>query len=418
MLIKEKEVKELEGVIAEACSVARAFGLDFYPMRFEVVPADIIYTFGAYGMPSRYNHWSFGKSFFKLKTLYDYNLSRIYELVINTNPCYAFLLSGNSLIQNKLVIAHALAHSDFFKNNAYFTHTSTTMIDTMTNAAERIRNYEFKYGKEIVEDFLDACISIQENIDPIKARNPAWKTEPIDEEKDLLLYLAKSCPHLEEWQLDIITTVRNEMIYFWPQLETKIVNEGWATFWHLRIMREINLIDSEIIEFAKMHANVIRADKKQLNPYSLGLKLWEDIFKKQGYSGMFEVREMESDLSFIRNYLTQEIIEDLDLYLFRKEDRKWKVTETQWEAVREGIVGNLINCGFPNIVVADGNYNLQGELFMRHIYEGVELDIKHLEKTLPYVYHIWQKPVHLETVLNNKGVIFYHDGTKTLRKFN
>lgn len=110
-----QEIERLERAVEEILAVARGLGLDFFDMRFELCPAEVIYTFGAYGMPTRFSHWSFGKAYFKIKTEYDYNLSRIYEMVINTDPCYAFLLAGNSLLQNKLVVAHVLGHSDFFQ---------------------------------------------------------------------------------------------------------------------------------------------------------------------------------------------------------------------------------------------------------------------------------------------------------------
>lgn len=156
----------LEEAIGEIAACAWEQGLDFYPMRFEICPAEIIYTFGAYGMPTRYSHWSFGKAYYRIKTQYDYGLNRIYELVINTRPCYAFLLAGNSVIQNRLVTAHVLAHSDFFKNNAYFSHTSGDMLEIMAQAAARIREYEMLYGRDRVEEFLDAVLAIQEHVDP------------------------------------------------------------------------------------------------------------------------------------------------------------------------------------------------------------------------------------------------------------
>src|SRR6476660_4457052 len=145
--------KALEYAIGEITEIAKGFGLDFYPMRYEICPADIIYTFGAYGMPTRFSHWSFGKQFYRMKTQYDLGLSKIYELVINSNPCYAFLLDGNSLIQNKLIVAHVLAHCDFFKNNARFWHTNRNMVDSMSAASERISQYEMKYGTDAVETF-------------------------------------------------------------------------------------------------------------------------------------------------------------------------------------------------------------------------------------------------------------------------
>lgn len=146
--MKQEEHLALEKAIDEITEIAKGFGLDFYPMRYEICPADIIYTFGAYGMPTRFSHWSFGKQFFKMKLHYDLGLSKIYELVINSDPCYAFLLDSNSLVQNKLIVAHVLAHCDFFKNNVRFQNTKRDMVESMAATAERIRQYEIEHGKK------------------------------------------------------------------------------------------------------------------------------------------------------------------------------------------------------------------------------------------------------------------------------
>src|SRR5690554_4989776 len=153
-------------------ALAREFGLDPFPMRYEICPADVLYSFGAYGMPTRFSHWSFGKAYYRMKTQYDFNLSRIYELVVNSDPCYAFLLEGNSLLQNKVIAAHVLAHSDFFKHNARFAHTSRDMVDTMAANAARIREYEFRHGRRQVEEVLDAALALQFHVDPYWVRNP------------------------------------------------------------------------------------------------------------------------------------------------------------------------------------------------------------------------------------------------------
>ncbi|MEW6423948.1 MAG: SpoVR family protein [Bacillota bacterium] len=483
-----EELRLLEEAVDKITAKAREFGLDFYDMYFELCPADVIYTFGAYGMPTRFSHWTFGKAYHKMKTMYDYNLSKIYELVINSDPCYAFLLEGNSLIQNKLVIAHVLAHSDFFKSNVHFQKTAKYMVESMASAAQRFREYELKYGRDRVEAFLDAVISVQEHVDPDHRKGPEPKKEtfparegkgcavaggqgacaagcrnrketpyddlweldhlgrecphqkeenkkfPAKPEKDLLLFIMEHARDLEDWQRDIISVVRQEMLYFWPQMETKIMNEGWATYWHLRIMREIDLTEEETIEFAKMHAGVIQPLRFRLNPYYLGLKIFEDIEKRweqpseeekkkfgrpggEGRKKIFEVRELENDLSFLRNYLTKELVEELDLYLYKKQGHEWKIVEKDWEKVRDGIVASLTNCGYPYIVVEDGDFNKRGELYLRHCYEGTELDVFYLEKTLPYLYRLWGRTVHLETVLDGKKVLFTFNGEKVGKKF-
>ncbi|HWI54612.1 MAG TPA: SpoVR family protein [Desulfobacteria bacterium] len=466
-----EEILQFEKSLEKISAKAAAFGLDYFPMRFEICPADIIYTFGAYGMPTRYSHWSFGKSFNRMKTQYDYNLSRIYELVINSDPCYAFLLDGNSVIQNMMVAAHVFAHCDFFKNNQWFRHTSRSMVETMARNGERIREYEFRYGRQKVEEILDAALALQEHIEPrygigrVQQRkggncqpsssdaretdyddlwdmdikeadnNHAAKVKrfPEEPEKDVLGFIAANSKQMEEWERDVVFIVREEMLYFWPQIETKIMNEGWASLWHARIMRELDLNEDETIEFAKMHAGVIQPSRTGINPYLIGLKIWEDIEKRwdkpseaerekygrpggQGLEKIFEVRETENDISFIRNYLTKELVEKLDLYIFKKVYTKWQVIETDWERVREGIISMLTNGGNPHIVVEDGDCNKNGELYLKHYHEGRDMDLYYLEKTLPHVYRLWGKTVYLETVVEGKGVLFAFNGEKIQKK--
>src|SRR5699024_4254105 len=173
---------------------------------YEICPADIIYTFGAYGMPTRFTHWSFGKQFHKMKLQYDLGLSQIYELVINSDPCYAFLLDTNTLIQNKLIVAHVLGHSDFFKNNIRFSNTRRDMVESMTATAERIAHYEMVHGKEEVEKFLDAILAIQEHIDPSIIRPKKTTAEEAEEEKAV----SRKTPYDDLWELDSFGTKKQE----------------------------------------------------------------------------------------------------------------------------------------------------------------------------------------------------------------
>src|ERR1041384_1524596 len=164
--MEDREIKELERAVEQIWEVARGFGLDPYPTNFEIVPATVMYEVGSYALPGRYSHWTFGKAYHRMKTMYDFALSKIYEVVINTNPSYGFLLETNSLLQNKMVIAHVLGHVDFFKNNVYFSKTNRRMVDEAAIHARRMSEYEFKYGRKVVEDFLDAVLSIEEHVDP------------------------------------------------------------------------------------------------------------------------------------------------------------------------------------------------------------------------------------------------------------
>ena len=469
--MEDRETRELERALEQIWEIARQFGLDPFPTRFEIVPATVMYEIGSYALPGRYSHWTFGKAYHRMKTMYDFGLSKIYEVVINTNPAYGFLLETNSPIQNKLVIAHVLGHVDFFKHNAYFSKTNRRMVESVSTHAGRMSEYEFKYGRKTVEKFLDAVLSVEEHIDPNffirrerpreddtaadrEARRPRegryddlWKigvAEPTPEEtasaaadrqrhlplpeKDLVYYIMRNSPALADWQRDVMSVVHEEMEYFVPQMQTKVMNEGWASFWHSRIMRELDLSDTESLEFADLHSGVVSPHKGQLNPYYLGYKIFEDIERRwdsptkeereqlgrgggAGREKIFEVRELESDVSFLRNYLTEELCEELDLFVYELvEEEEWTVTEKRWERVRDQLVANMTNFGFPYIVVADGDYNGNRELYLRHQYEGAELDGPYARKVLEYVHALWGRPVHLETTVDGETVRLRFDG--------
>lgn len=467
----DKEVQELEKAVEEIWEVATTrFGLDPFPVRFEIVPASVMYEVGSYALPGRYSHWTFGKAYHRMKMMYDFGLSKIYEVVINSNPSYAFLLETNSPTQNKMVIAHVLGHIDFFKNNVYFSKTNRRMVDEAALHARRMSDYEFKYGRKVVEEFLDAVLSIEEHIDPnffikkpaerkdddtdkkpqrregpyddLLSKAEIEKTSPDDTadrrhkpsievpEKDLIYFMMKHSPSLEPWQRDVMAMLHEEMEYFIPQLQTKIMNEGWASIWHSRIMRELDLPTDEHLEFAELHAGVVSPHKGQLNPYYLGYKIFEDIEKRwdnptdeerekfgrrggEGRDKMFEVRELDNDISFLRNYLTEEMCEELDLFVYELVDEEdWTVTEKRWERVRDQITANKTNFGFPYIEVVDGDYDGNRELYLMHRFEGVELDMKYARKTLEYVYKLWGRDVHLETQVDDEPLIMNYDGNE------
>jgi stage V sporulation protein R len=461
MTMLTEDTRALEKAIGAIWEIAGKMGLDAYPVHFEMVPATIMYEFGAYGLPGRFSHWTHGRAYQQIKTQYDYGLSKIYELVINTNPAYAFLLENNSVLQNTVVAAHVLAHVDFFKNNRYFEHSNRSMLETVSINAERMRRYEFEHGTQEVEKLLDAVLSIQEHIDtnprlrkqpaePAKPRRgdgrPATEFDdllrlgeavrdepdearkfPPEPEKDLLLFLAEHAPDLEPWQRDVIHMVRAEQLYFLPQMQTKIMNEGWASYWHARIIRELDLPEGDHIEFAKMHSGVVATSRRSINPYAVGLKLFEDIERRwdnptdeereklgragnEGRAKIFEVREVDNDASFLRSYLTKELVDELDLYLYRLEGDKWVIVEKDWEVVRDTILAGMTNFGQPYVVVEDGDHRRSRELYLKHCHEGDDLDLDYANKTLKYIHQLWSRPVHLETLVEGKKTVLSHEG--------
>jgi len=371
------------------------------------------------------------------------------------------------------VIAHVLGHVDFFKNNVYFSKTNRRMVESVSTHAQRMMEYEFKHGRKTVERFLDAVLAIEEHIDPyffIKREiSPAEEKRraelphrdgPYDDlwlldsrerearalkrdeeasenekpprerlpEKDILFYIMKNSPTLAGWQRDAIAMVHEEMEYFVPQMQTKIMNEGWASIWHARIMRELDLNDNEHIEFANLHSGVVSPHKGQLNPYYLGYKIYEDIERRwneptdddrknlgrsgnQGLEKIFEVRELENDVSFLRNYLTEDLCEELDLFVYELvEEEEWTITEKRWERVRDQLVANMTNFGFPYLEVLDGDYNGNRELYLKHRYEGTELDLRYARKALEHVHTLWGRPVHLETLIDDESTVLHFNG--------
>jgi stage V sporulation protein R len=438
-----QDVGELEAGMQNILDVGMRLGLDPYPVHFELVPASIMHEFGAYGLPARFSHWTYGRAYQQIKTFYDYGLSKIYELVINTNPAYAFLVDTNSVLQNKVVVAHVLGHVDFFKHNAYFALTNRQMVEAASVNADRIRRYEYMHGTREVEELLDAVLSIQEHVEGasrIKRRTPdgSGRRQPTREtayddlfylgaerlpdpvveparvppepERDLLLFIAEHARGLEDWQRDLIHIVRAEQIYFLPQMQTKIMNEGWAAFWHARIMRELGLSATDYIEFSRMHASVLAPSRRHINPYYVGLKVFEDIERRWDVARAIEVRELDNDVSFLRNYLTEDLVEDLDLYLYSRQGDHWVIVEKDWEKVRDGLVRELTNFGQPYITVEDGDYNNNGELWLRHWFEGQELDLNYAQRTLEQVFRLWKRTVSLATERDSRETVLTFDG--------
>lgn len=434
----QSERAELEKWIDIITEKAAGYGLDFYPTHFEVVPDHIIYELGSYSLPARFSHWTFGRDYHRQKTMYEYGVSKIYEIVFNTDPCQAFLMDSNSMLSHKFVVAHVLGHNDFFKNNVYFEHTDRHMIEQVRLHGNRIRKYEELHGPLVVEEFLDAVLSIDEHFDPAlttqfrhkpaeeyeaERKRPSRKsvTEfddiwhlmdnglaqepsrqrkfPPEPVKDLLGFLRDYAPELETWQRDILNMIREEMLYFIPQMRTKIMNEGWASFWHERILTDLPLTPEEHLEFRKLHSSVLSpGSKMSINPYYVGYNILRDIERRwngeadedfpeedwrgerirrssrEGMKKIFEVRHDEADISFLRKYLTQGLINRLDMYTYKMQEVNgelmWVVQETDWRKVRDSLVESMTNFGIPIIYVQDADYGRHGEMLLKHHYDG------------------------------------------------
>jgi stage V sporulation protein R len=659
---------DLRALKEEIEGYAREYGLDFYETIFEVLEGEDLNEVAAYGgFPTRYPHWSFGMSFEELKKGYDYGLSKIYEMVINNDPCYAYLMRCNHTVDQKLVMAHVYGHClapetlvetedgikpipevevgdrvlthtgeyravrvcarryfkgticslrvaewpepiritkehpvfalrqggisfkkrsmkhagvqwlvagsvrtgdriivprrpalilaearagdslsfsehhaesawaderflypqvsevrreeyegyvynfsveedesytlaagmvvhncDFFKNNAYFAHTSRKMMDEMANHGTRLRRYVEKFGEDEVEAFIDRCMSIDDLIDvhstAIRRRqessrydfkeeeeeslkltrfkskdymddyiNPraALKKEeeerkklkeqtarnfPEQPEKDVLLFLIENAP-LKPWQRDVLSIIRDEAYYFAPQGQTKILNEGWASYWHSTIMTQKSLAPSELIDYADHHSGTMATSRGRINPYKLGIELLRDIehrwntgkFGKEydecddlekrrkwnkdlglGRKKIFEVRRVHNDITFIDTFLTPEFCLEHKMfsYAFQEQGGQYVIESREFEKIKQRLLYSLTNFGKPWIYVVDGNYRNRSELLLLHQHNGVDLRMDQAADTLANIQFIWSRPVHLQTVIDDKPSMMSFDGSE------
>ena len=492
--------QELEDWNQHILKRAREEGLDFFDTIFYMLPYSYLTEIAAHGgFPRRYQHWSFGMEHEKLKRSYEWGMGKIYELVINNDPCYAYLLENNNLMQQKLVMAHVYGHCDFFKNNIYFQNTNKNMMDEMANHASRVDRYIRQFGLDEVERFLDACISIQDHISPLsmpsqsatpseemeteeallrilkRKSNPEnpnymdiflnskeyieFKQKQLEEtvkkaqcfparpQKDLLYFLLLHAP-LKKWQEDILYIIRKERYYFIPQGYTKIINEGWASYWHFKLMTESFLEPGDFINFAMDHSGTLARHPHQLNPYLLGFTLLHDIedrwnkgqFGREwdectsrneklawdkklglGREKIFECRLIENDYSLVDKYLTEDFCDKHKMfkYNFDQQTGQWVISDRSFESIKNQLLENLANFGIPHILVYDGNYQNRGELYLKHHHEG-DLRQDYAWDTLANIAYIWQRPVHLETLVDGKRKLYSYasDDKKELIDLN
>jgi len=487
---------EIDRARSQIETYAREYGLDFQDVVFEMLDYDQLNEVAAYGgFPTRYPHWRFGMDYEEMAKTYTYGLSKIYELVINNNPVYAYLMKANAPVEQKMVMAHVFGHADFFKNNLWFSKTNRRMIDAMANHATRVRSHVDRHGLEPVEDFIDACLSLENLIDAhadfierqekkeripldgqaeedeetkavprLKSKRymepyinpPAFMEEqkarmaerakrkrmvPEEPQRDIMQFLLDHAP-LEPWERDILYIVREEAEYFAPQAMTKILNEGWASYWHSTIMTQRALTDAEVIDFADHHSGTTAMTPGRVNPYKIGIELFREIEERWnkgkfgrdyddcddlearrrwdrklglGRQKIFEVRKIYNDVTFIDAFMTEEFCERLQLYVYGWDSRAGKhvIVSRDWRKVKERLLFSLTNLGQPIIHVVDANYGNRGELYLKHRFEGVPLDVEKARDTLKNLHRLWRRPVHLETMEDDRGRLLSFDGEES-----
>jgi stage V sporulation protein R len=415
-------------IIIDAC---KKEGLDPYPLAIEEYTADEIAEIAAYGgFPVRYPHFSFGQSYESLHHQYHTGQGKIYEMVINNDPTYMYLQTNNPMVDNLTVVAHALAHSDFFKNNIMFRNTNRNMMNIMANHGQKIRKYMDLYGQTKVLNFLDICLCIDDLIDPsmlwrtsalkkpnkIEFEQPpeveqlsrikapdymdryvnteeykehqreqnkkkaklAGNTFPIKPSRDVLLYILKYTP-LEQWQQNVLSMIRDEALYFRPQMMTKVMNEGWASFWDSYMMATKGFAGDEgIINYAKHHTGVLGGKHNMGNPYKLGVTIFNDIKERwdkgqhgkvwemcesaeekrtwdtkdmKGMEKIFEVRELYNDYTFINEYFTRDFCEKYEFFEYglNKDTNMYEIISRDYDKIKAKLLKRHENGGRPVI---------------------------------------------------------------------
>jgi stage V sporulation protein R len=473
------------------------YGLDFFEVVYEVLPFEVMNQIAAYGgFPTRYPHWRWGMEYEKLSKRDAYGLGRIYEMVINNDPCYAYLQESNAVTDQKLVMAHVYGHADFFKNNLWFGKTNRKMMDEMANHATRVRRHIERHGHEPVEKFIDACLTLENLIDPHspfvmrdeprhsaapgqslrdaaefkdedadahaaaafqaeklpakdymdpfinpqgvldqqrkdheERRKAAQTKYPARPTRDVLLFLLRHA-RLADWQQDILSIIRDEAYYFAPQAMTKIMNEGWATYWHSKLMTQHFLEAKEIVHYADQHSGVVHMPPGGFNPYKIGVEMFKDIERRwntgqhgprwdeiteigakqrfddksmKGREKIFEVRRIYNDVSFIDEFLTEDFVEKHKMYQHRRDPQtgEVKIVSRDFQRVKQTLLHHITNAGQPFIYVVDANYLNRGELVLAHQYSGLEVEAARAKEVLHALRLIWGRPVHLITRIND-----------------
>ncbi|HVK95051.1 MAG TPA: SpoVR family protein [Noviherbaspirillum sp.] len=441
-----EDLKQYAGRIEQ---LARQLGLDYYPVDFELVPNNFMMEIAVYGLPVRMPHWSFGVRYIHQLIRQGMGNSRIFEVMFPGDPCRAYLVNGNTISENTLVTAHVLGHADFAKNNHLFARfmemAGGHILEQAAARAHGIETAIQEHGQERVEAVLDAALALEPHIDinrelhrplyPTDAPKAAPQPEPEPFQKrfhqlpgekahavaqdgpkrpaippqpeyDLLWFIANYAPELEGWERDIFLAVREESFYFYPVFACQIMNEGWASYWHARLLREADFLPHDLyLSAIKAHSDVVRpyAAERQLalaiNPYHLGFSMWEDIIEKHGMDNARRIMKEEDDFGFVRNYLTRELIEKLELFVYEaRDDGDIRIADNGIHAVHEAILAPKFNYGAPRI--AANNMHLDGSLQLVHDHQsdGRGVDLGRAERVLEYIGRIWRRPVTLHTV--------------------
>ncbi|GEM_PF-416033 len=463
--------------------VAKQEGLDPFDVVYWVCQRDaLLQAASRNGFPANISHWKNGMEFYELTEGHRYRNQRIYELIVNNNPSHAYLLDGNELIDQKLVMCHCMGHSDFFKNNIHFRHTNRNMMNRIAEHAVYQRQVldEENVGYEEMEKFLEIAYSIEDLID-YSDLNPRQLKFELQQERtaekipddfgmvpasdmpghiqkrlnaperlqhdrevektrldiesrkipkhpdyDVIGFIIENSKVLKPWQRQMLMNIREQSYYIAPQGLTKIMNEGWAVYWHNKLMAHPEIVDlKDASSFAEHNAGTIALSPGRINPYRVGWFIFQDIEERwntgrhgkkwaeiedererrdyddksmKGKEKIFDVRKWYKDTTFIDEYLTFELAQKLKLFTYENTGEHYEIASREFQVVKNELVGQLHRMGKPAIAVIDGNFGNKGELLLQHDFD-FELKKDYALETLKNMLSLWGNTVHLNTKL-------------------
>ncbi len=425
--MQDWDLKDLEEWDDKICEIAKSHKLDWYPITYETCDFyEMLGNMAYHGMPTHYGHWSFGKSFEIQRNQYNAGATGLpYELIINSDPCISYLMRENPMYLQILIMAHCVGHSDFFKQNRQFKFTrADTVVPRMRNAKKRIQKYteDPSIGIEKVEKCIDAAqalsyqvprypvdyCDIKEEYEKHISENISKKDFDHDQippypEYDILGFIESYGENLEDWQKDIISIVRDQAYYFMPQIRTKTMNEGWACFWHYKILHELKLPQKYHIPFLKSHNQVVRPHIGRINPYHLGFHLFNKIEERHGLQECFIARDVHHDVSFLQQYLTQEDCEELNLFSFSPKSDNYVVDDVSdeigWKEVKKRLINQIGGNSIPKIYVE--HIDPGHIMVLHHEHDGRDIQVNHATQVIEHCKHLWGSEVKLITMVDD-----------------
>jgi len=415
------------------CETAAGMGLDWFDIDYEIIDYQEMLGAMAYtGLPTHYRHWSFGKEYERTHTLYNLGMTGLpYEMIINSNPSIAYLMTENPLSTHILTMAHCVGHSDFFRQNRMFHYTSPDdIISKFKAAAKYVRELieDPSIGIDEVEKILDAAHSIKYQVPrtpgiTYKSRDewtliqkrmmqldPTYHVDlektPFRPEYNLLQFISEHSRNLKDWQRNLITIVEDNSKYFIPQALTKVMNEGWACTIHQRIINEMEIPDEYHLAFLKLHNQVVRPHLGKINSYHLGFELFQKIIKEEGFEEAKLIREVHNDMTFLRNYIDEEFVREQNLftYSFKKPHKYHTIDEIGdqygWKSVRDELIKNVGLSRVPVVYVDDLSKDFT--LTLIHEHDGRDLELKYAQRVFEYIQQLWGDKIKMVTEIENE----------------